>query len=49
MKVYWTDYALYFYFKMLRNSFCLRFIPIFHKFSKDKRRLSLWGVNNGIK
>jgi hypothetical protein len=36
MKIYWSGYAFYLY---LKNKYRIRYIPRFHKFSKDKRRL----------
>ena len=44
MIFHWTGYGLYCYFKLRMNKFCIRFIPQFNKFSKDKRRLALWRV-----
>ena len=35
---YWSYYAFYLYFKILKKKYRFRFIPEFHAGSKDKRR-----------
>ena len=38
---YWSKYAFYLYFKILKKKYRFRFIPKFHSGSKDKRRFLL--------
>jgi hypothetical protein len=35
---YWSGYAFSVYFKNKLHKWCFRFIPVFSKFAKDKRR-----------
>jgi len=48
MYLNWTRYGLYWYFKLMRRYFCIRFIPHFNNFSKDKRRLTMWEVKRNV-